>query len=621
MLFMTTAYGNEYVPFLATCINSIYKTHPDDDILVLYDDIKYDEIDFLKIPFPKVEFKRVNHGALTYDNIYQRVPLKLRYWVDALKSTKHKTVCFLDCDTVIYKNIDEFITDDYDFLYTWKDETFPLNVGVVIINNSDKILAFAQRWLEITEEIVHDGKRIDKGNKSFGAADQAALAELMDKQSYDGITIKNYDFGEIRLKGVPCELLNQTNNRRMECGSYIFHYKTGWHPILLKHADFTVNRPREDCFHMYKYWENEYFDINEYTMHKFIMSAAKKWKNILDWDNIVFEERGILHSEMLAVISTAKELKADVIIESGRCRGQSTYALAKAFENDNVRIVSIEWMRDENADFAEERLKDFKNLELLYGDSHTLVPEIVEHFKDKRIVILFDGPKGADAYRIFSKAASENKNILAGFFHDCVKSYKKYVNPSRDQIYKFFDRVWLTDNEEYVREFKYVDKVCIGSEDSFSMYTWRPYHKCWYDKTGSYGPTIGIVFPTARDFYKKNDIVPVSFSETEDALVFEKNLKGDKIKIVIFGAGYFGDDYAKYLLRNKKNIQILGFMDNNASYKYRRGIPVYTPSEGLKLDFDRIYIAIQSEEGRMAVYKQLLDSGVNYSQITVITPP
>jgi hypothetical protein len=95
------------------------------------------------------------------------------------------------------------------------------------------------------------------------------------------------------------------------------------------------------------------------------------------------------------------------------------------------------------------------------------------------------------------------------------------------------------------------------------------------------------------------------------------------MKIIIFGAGYFGDGYAKYLIRNKKNICILGFIDNNCSYnnKFKRGIPIYTPSEGLKLNFDRIEVAIQSEEGRKAVYKQLLDYGVNESKIVVISHP
>ena len=95
------------------------------------------------------------------------------------------------------------------------------------------------------------------------------------------------------------------------------------------------------------------------------------------------------------------------------------------------------------------------------------------------------------------------------------------------------------------------------------------------------------------------------------------------MKIVIFGAGVFGDGYAKYLLRNKKNVTILNFIDNNIRYnnKFKRGIPIYLPEEGLKCEFDRIEIAIQSEEGRRVAYKQLLGLGVAEHKIVIIYPP
>ena len=44
-----------------------------------------------------------------------------------------------------------------------------------------------------------------------------------------------------------------------------------------------------------------------------------------------YEERGILHSEMLAICSICKKLNIDIIIESGRGRGQSTEILSKFF--------------------------------------------------------------------------------------------------------------------------------------------------------------------------------------------------------------------------------------------------------------------------------------------------
>ena len=42
-----------------------------------------------------------------------------------------------------------------------------------------------------------------------------------------------------------------------------------------------------------------------------------------------YEHRGILHSEMALIIHTCRRLSVEVVIESGRARGQSTYMLAK----------------------------------------------------------------------------------------------------------------------------------------------------------------------------------------------------------------------------------------------------------------------------------------------------
>jgi len=95
------------------------------------------------------------------------------------------------------------------------------------------------------------------------------------------------------------------------------------------------------------------------------------------------------------------------------------------------------------------------------------------------------------------------------------------------------------------------------------------------------------------------------------------------MKIVIFGAGDYGCGYAKYLFRNKKNITILNFCDNNPllSNKCMLGIPIYLPNEGLKCEFDRVEIAILSEDNRRSVYKQLLDLGVAEHKIVIVNPP
>ena len=112
-----------------------------------------------------------------------------------------------------------------------------------------------------------------------------------------------------------------------------------------------------------------------------------------------------------------------------------------------------------------------------------------------------DGPKGYEAYKLFSELYYKHKNIIAGFFHDCRKPYRHMTNNSRNEIYKFFDRLWFTDNEEFVDTFREIDTPCIATQNNMTEHSWKPYYKGW-KKIGSYGPTIGIVLPNMRDHYR-----------------------------------------------------------------------------------------------------------------------
>lgn len=113
--------------------------------------------------------------------------------------------------------------------------------------------------------------------------------------------------------------------------------------------------------------------------------------------NMKYELKGIFNSEMLLFISLTNYFGVKLIIESGRANGQSTKTIAEHFNKSDYRIYSIEYEKyspDVKRSF--NRLKQYKNVKFLFGDSFDLIPIIIT----EECCILIDGPKNIDAIRL-----------------------------------------------------------------------------------------------------------------------------------------------------------------------------------------------------------------------------
>ncbi len=229
----------------------------------------------------------------------------------------------------------------------------------------------------------------------------------------------------------------------------------------------------------------------ESTIKDLVFESSRKFLH--DFEKTVgnFEERGILNSEMLLVCAVSEELGVEVFIESGRWKGQSTQILTKYFEGKPVLIESIEAFWDENAAYVEKKLKGKDNLNLHYGDAHELIPKLAKKHKNKKVAFLFDGPKGQAALDIFRLALSYSDGIVAGFFHDMRKPVEGMPTASRYEMEGVFRQAFYTDDKEFVAEFSYLDESC-------KVDIWHPY-SIDGKPIGSYGPTIGFVFPSQED--------------------------------------------------------------------------------------------------------------------------
>lgn len=131
---------------------------------------------------------------------------------------------------------------------------------------------------------------------------------------------------------------------------------------------------------------------------------------------IPYERKGILYSEMFFLWLCVRQLsiKPKRILESGRARGQSTLILARMFPD--TEIVSIEYDRNSpDVPVAVDRLKNCKNVRLLYGDATRLMPKMIEQGD----IVLIDGPKGFRGLRLAIELIGSSMAPLV-FVHDTI---------------------------------------------------------------------------------------------------------------------------------------------------------------------------------------------------------
>lgn len=155
--------------------------------------------------------------------------------------------------------------------------------------------------------------------------------------------------------------------------------------------------------------------------------------------DITYENKGILYSEMFFLYLCLKDNPPKKIFESGRARGQSTLILSRIFPD--TQIISIE--HDENSvdvPIAFDRLKNCHNVQMLFGDAAKLLPELTAKYPGN--VVLIDGPKGYRALRLAFKLA-ENKIVTHIFIHDTT-----YDTSERLFLEKFLPSVMYSDNLE-----------------------------------------------------------------------------------------------------------------------------------------------------------------------------
>ena len=196
-----------------------------------------------------------------------------------------------------------------------------------------------------------------------------------------------------------------------------------------------------------------------------------------------YESRGILHSEMALVLHILRKFRIEVVIESGRARGQSTYLLAKYLPE--TRIYSVEMRGGPDTQFGKQRLAGIENVTLVEGDGAIEVPLLAALAAPKRTAILCDGPKGAAAVTILERCFVQ-PHVLVGFVHDMRRLDHGQPSPHRAEATARLPNHRFSDDPRVVAGSSWMDAKILDAGGPCG-----PAHE---QEFGSYGPTVGVFF-------------------------------------------------------------------------------------------------------------------------------
>lgn len=207
-----------------------------------------------------------------------------------------------------------------------------------------------------------------------------------------------------------------------------------------------------------------------------------------------YEEKGVLHSEMLLFCSLLSYFTCLCIIESGRGRGQSAEVLARwKQEHTNINsVVSIDkGAPPEDQEKANARLEGLP-ISLIHGDSRKILVQKVRQKRRENTAVLIDGPKGKRAWNI-AKIILEFSHVRLVAIHDM---HQGPVNMGLlSAIWDSQYETYMSDSHSFVEHFSHLDKECWKKhKETASVRESRGGWTAPYQQGGgtspSYGPTL-----------------------------------------------------------------------------------------------------------------------------------
>lgn len=254
MKFLVSAFGSRYTGMLVTNLESIERNCPASTTEVYFQDLPDGFLDCVSRAYPRVRFVETHFDFSK--NLIQRISSKTLVWDLACRQQPDgELLAFVDVDTIVLKDVSAFLADPgVDVVFTWKDEHFQLNSGVMLARAGQGTRNFFQEWLRQTQEILRTPALYAQANSRnfpYGGGDQMALYQIVGYRPGQHVYEVSVSGTSVGFRAVPCAFLNETNSAPIRPDTHVIHYKGGWQPILLDGKPFSSYRPREACREMY----------------------------------------------------------------------------------------------------------------------------------------------------------------------------------------------------------------------------------------------------------------------------------------------------------------------------------------------------------------------------------
>lgn len=228
--FVTTIFGARYSPFLLPHVYTVRKQHPGSRHVLYWNGVSSDLIDQASAMGVEA-IQKETHGDSKHGLLNDR----MRLWEEGVAGSDSDTVV-VDVDILFVKPIYHFFKNEITYTFR-ENHQYPLNFGILLLRDGSKHADFMHKLTKRTQYLFDN--HYERARQKYGSCDQQALVEMLDS---------DFDIG-----GVSCLDLNEVSCNFTE-RTHAFHYKTGWHPVLLDGESFPSEGPRAVCRKAYDFW-------------------------------------------------------------------------------------------------------------------------------------------------------------------------------------------------------------------------------------------------------------------------------------------------------------------------------------------------------------------------------
>lgn len=150
--------------------------------------------------------------------------------------------------------------------------------------------------------------------------------------------------------------------------------------------------------------------------------------------------------EILVFIFLCITKKIEVVIESGRQYGYSTFFISLFCKKNKIKFISIDNESDASINSFSRRL--LKNNKVIYkkNDFYKSIDNIIYKVKDKKVALLIDGPKGIRTHIKSFFLGKKFNNLIFCFFDNVPKSYLSAKAMFMYSKVFFFDKIYIENN-------------------------------------------------------------------------------------------------------------------------------------------------------------------------------